>query len=75
MYVLLQLICTPQPDAGSEKLRLKESEEARGTWVENKEQQTQSKKSMEGLRGIFVPIRDAVCTAGLVTREINYVEG
>jgi hypothetical protein len=47
MYVLVQLICTPQADAGSEKLRLKEKEEARGTWVENKEQQTQSKKNME----------------------------
>jgi hypothetical protein len=47
--------------------------------LENKEQQTQSKKSMEGFMegfiGIFVPIRDAVCTPGLVTREINYVEG
>ena len=72
MYVLLQLICRPQADAGLEKLRLKEGKEARATWVENKEQETESKKSRERPIGIFVPIRDAVCTPGW---EINYVEG
>jgi len=70
MYVLLQLICIPQADAGSEKLRLKESEEARGTWVENKEQQSK-KKSMEGHTGIFVPIFAMLYTPGLLySREI-----
>jgi len=57
MYAFVQLIWTPQADVGSEKLRWKESDEARGTYEKKKKKQITRSDGL--MRGIFViPIRD-----------------